>query len=654
MSEEAQPGIQESEKDAAVVNIGSKPSASAVPAPAPRAGKVKLPSKLGELQMRFQALGMQQRLTVMAALFLFVSALIFVTVAGRTKDDYRVLFSSINERDGAAIVAALQQMNVPYKFTEGGAAILVPESSVYETRLRLAGQGLPKAGNVGFELLENQKMGTSQFVEQVNYQRGLEGELARSISSLAQVKSARVMLAIPKQTAFMREQEKPTASVVVTMHPGRFLDAQQVAAITNLVSSSVPNLGPANVTIVDSEGSLLAPNAQRSMGLDSTQLKYVAELEGALSKRVQAILEPVTGKENVRAQVTVDMDFGELERTEETFGKNSPPNQSSIRSQQTNEAANPGTTASGVPGALTNQPPANAQAPINAPGGAAANNGPQNLNGPPTSSNSTSNSIKKESTVNFEVDRAIQRIKSEKGQVRRVSAGVVVNYKQPTGVDKDGKPLKPVPFNAKELDQINNLVRDAVGYNERRGDSVSVANIPFKVELPDEPAFYKQPGVIEMTKEFFKFAIILGSLGIMFFGVVKPLLFPKKVDDALEEQRIEEEFDEKIKAEMAQMDPKLREKRRMEMELLKERQRIAEEEERQRIEEEKKKMDEERIRQEEEKKNEYESLLKYATEFVAENPKVVSSIFKEWLAADAEKTNTANAAAAAAAGWDRE
>ena len=648
MSEEAQPGIQESEKDAAVVNIGSKPAASAVPASAPRAGKVKLPSKLGELQMRFEALGMQQRLIVAAALFLFISALVFVTVSGRSKDDYRVLFSSVNERDGAAIVAALQQMNVPYKFTEGGAAILVPESSVYETRLRLAGQGLPKAGNVGFELLENQKMGTSQFVEQVNYQRGLEGELARSISSLAQVKSARVMLAIPKQTAFMREQEKPTASVVVTMHPGRFLDNQQVAAITNLVGSSVPNLGPANVTIVDAEGSLLAPNAQRLMGLDSNQLKYVAELEGALSKRVQAILEPVTGKENVRAQVTVDMDFGELERTEETFGRNSPPNQSSIRSQQSNEAATPSSSASGVPGALTNQPPGGGQAPINAPGGAAANTGPQNLNAPPSSSSSTASNIKKDLTVNYELDRAIERIKSEKGKVRRVSAAVVVNYKQPTGVDKDGKPLKPVPFSAKELDQINNLARDAVGYTEKRGDSVSVANIPFKVEVPDEPAFYKQPGVIELSKEFFKFAIILGSLGIMFFGVVKPLLFPKKVDDALEEQRIEEEFDEKIKAEMAQMDPKLREKRRMEMELLKERQRIAEEEERQRIEEERKRMEEERIRQEEEKKNEYESLLKYATDFVVENPKVVSSIFKEWLAADAEKTNTANAAAAAA------
>ena len=648
MSEEAKPGIQESEKDAAVVNIGSMSPASAVPASAPRTGKVKLPSKLGELQMRFEALGMQQRLIVVAALFLFISALIFVTVSGRSKDDYRVLFSSVNERDGAAIVAALQQMNVPYKFTEGGAAILVPESSVYETRLRLAGQGLPKAGNVGFELLENQKMGTSQFVEQVNYQRGLEGELARSISSLAQVKSARVMLAIPKQTAFMREQEKPTASVVVTMHPGRFLDSQQVAAITNLVGSSVPNLGPSNVTIVDAEGSLLAPNAQRLMGLDSNQLKYVAELEGALSKRVQAILEPVTGKENVRAQVTVDMDFGELERTQETYGRNSPPNQSSIRSQQSNEAATPSSSASGVPGALTNQPPGGAQAPINAPGGAAANTGPQNLNAPPSSSNSSASNIKKDLTVNYELDRAIERIKSEKGKVRRVSAAVVVNYKQPSGVDKDGKPLKPVPFNAKELDQINNLARDAVGYTEQRGDSVSVANIPFKVEVPDEPAFYKQPGVIELSKEFFKFAIILGSLGIMFFGVVKPLLFPKKMDDALEEQRIEEEFDEKIKAEMAQMDPKLREKRRMEMELLKERQRIAEEEERLRVEEEKKRMDDERIRLEEEKKHEYESLLKYATDFVADNPKVVSSIFKEWLAADAEKTNNANAAAAAA------
>ena len=498
MADEGKNGLQGGDKDATVVNIGSGAN-SATNSGAPKAAPAKVSTKFGEIQFRLRALSLQQKLIVSAAALLFLAAIIFVGASGKGKDDYRVLFSSVNERDGAAIVAALQQMNVPYKFTEGGAAILVPENTVYETRLRLAGQGLPKAGNVGFELLENQKMGTSQFVEQVNYQRGLEGELARSISSLTQVKSARVMLAIPKQTAFMREQEKPTASVVVTMHPGRFLDNQQVAAITNLVGSSVPNLGPENVTIVDAEGSLLAPNPQRALGLDGTQLKYVAELEGALSKRVQTILEPVTGRDNVRAQVTVDMDFGTIERTEETFGKNSPPNQSAIRSQQTNEAATPSTSAGGVPGALTNQPPAQPQAPLNTQ--AAGNNAPQNLNGPPTSSGSSTVNNRKESTVNYEVDRAIQRMKSEKGQLRRVSAGVVVNYKQPTGVDKEGKPLKPVPYSAKEIDQINNLVRDAIGFSDKRGDSVSVANIPFKVEASDEPPFYKQPGVLEMTKD---------------------------------------------------------------------------------------------------------------------------------------------------------
>jgi flagellar M-ring protein FliF len=649
LSEETQPGIQESERDAAVVSIGSQVAATPVAsAGSLREGGVALPQSLVGLQNRIKALNPQQRLILSAAVLLVIAVLVFVSVSGRSKDDYRILFSSINERDGAAIVAALQQMNVPYKFTEGGAAILVPESAVYETRLRLAGQGLPKAGNVGFELLENQKMGTSQFVEQVNYQRGLEGELARSISSLAQVKSARVMLAIPKQTAFMREQEKPTASVIVTMHPGRFLDPQQVAAITNLVGSSVPNLGPANVTIVDSEGSLLAPNPQRLAGLDSTQLKYVAELEGALSKRVQMILEPVTGKENVRAQVTVDMDFGELERTEETFGRNSPPNQSSIRSQQSNEAATPSSTTSGVPGALTNQAPGAGQAPINTQAATGAA-GPQNLNAPPTSSGSSASTIKKDATINYELDRAIQRIKSEKGQVRRVSAGVVVNYKQPLGLDKDGKPRKPIAYNTKELEQINNLVRDAVGYSEKRGDSVSVANIPFKVEVSDEPPFYKQPGIIELSKEFFKFAIILGSLGLIFFGVVRPLLFPPKKDEVLEEQRIEEEFDEKIKAEMAQMDPRAREKRRMEVELLRERQRLAEEEERARAEEERKRTEEERKRIDEEKKQEYDELLQYAKDFVENNPRAVSAIFKEWLSEDAAKQNAGSLEAAPAA-----
>ena len=657
MSDEAVLGLQEDGKDAAVVNIGSNSAVSAPSSAAKAAStaqakntsdKSESPSKLRSLIRRFSELSLLQRLIVLSAGVLFLAAVIFVSLSGR-KDNYRILFSSINERDGAAIVAALQQMNVPYKFTEGGAAILVPESSVYETRLKLAGQGLPKAGNVGFELLENQKMGTSQFVEQVNYQRGLEGELARSISSLTQVKSARVMLAIPKQTAFMREQEKPTASVVVTMHPGRFLDNQQVAAIANLVGSSVPNLGPANVTIVDSEGSLLAPNAQRAVGLDSTQLKYVAELEGALSKRVQAILEPIAGKENVRAQVTVDMDFGELERMEETFGRNSPPNQAAIRSQQSNQGSTGSSAAGGVPGALTNQPPGGGQAPLNTQ--AAGNNNPQNLNAPPGNTGSGVTNTRNDNVINYELDRAIQRIKAEKGKVRRVSAGVVVNFK-PGGVDKDGKPLKPVAYSGRELEQINNLVKDAIGFNEKRGDSVSVANILFKVEASEETPFYKQPGVIELSKEFFKVIIILGSLGILFFGVVRPLLFPAKIDEILEEeeQAIEEEFDEKIKAEMQGMTPSAREKRRMEIELERERRRIQEEEARAQVEAEKKNEEDTRKRIEDEKRQEYEELLKYTIEFVEANPLVVSGIFKVWLTNDGLKQDQMNDAAAASAG----
>ena len=633
MSESANAVPSIEDKNATVLAIGGGDSASKA-----EAGKVPVPTldladKYRDLKERFSLLNVRQKLLIGIAFLLFISTVLVISITGQKKDDYRILFTSLNQNDGAAIIAALQQLNVPYKFTEGGGAIMVPESSVYETRLKLAGQGLPKAGNVGFELLENQKLGTSQFVEQVNYQRGLEGELAKSISSLGQVKSARVMLAIPKQTAFMREQERPTASVVVTMHPGRFLDQQAVAAITNLIGSAVPNMGANRVTIIDSEGSLLAPNPERASGLDSTQLKYVAEVEGSLSKRVVDILEPVTGKDNVKATVTVDMDFNELERTEETFGRNSPPNPSSIRSQQSTEASTPTTPSTGIPGATTNQPPGQAQAPINNPTGAANNNNPQALNPPPGAA--TTNTTRKDNTVNYEVDRAIQRVKGEKGQIRRVSAAVVLNLKSPPGVDANGKPLKPVPYTNKEIEDIKGLVRDAIGYADKRGDSISVANIAFRPEIPEEVPFYREPGIIALAKEFFKFAIILGALALVFFSVVKPLLFPK-VDEE-EAQNLEDEFDEKVKAEMASMSPQARERKRMELELERERKRVQEEEERARIEAQKKEEEENRKRQEESKKAEYEELVKYAYDYVTNDPRVVAGLFKQWLSEDAAR-----------------
>ena len=283
--------------------------------------------------------------------------------------DYKVLFSNVSDRDGGAIVAALQQMNVPYKFAEGGGAILVPDSQVHGTRLKLAAQGLPKGGLVGFELMENQKFGTSQFVEQVNFHRALEGELARSIQSLSVVSSARVHLAVPKQSVFLREQQKPSASVLVNLYPGRTLDPQQVSAVAHLVSSSVANLPLKNVTVVDQHGNLLSrtDESNTNNGLDPSQLKYVQALEQSYIARIEAILSPIVGKENVRAQVAADIDFAQSEHTSEIYKPNQNLGDSTVRSQQMSESSTrPGLGEAGCQGHF-HQPPAPATAPVAAP-----------------------------------------------------------------------------------------------------------------------------------------------------------------------------------------------------------------------------------------------------------------------------------------------
>ena len=243
-----------------------------------------------------------------------------------TQPEYKVLFSNYTDRDGGAITAALDQMGVKYKFSEGGAAILVPSDRVHDIRLKLAQQGLPRAGNVGFELLENQKLGTSQFVEQVNYQRSLEGELANSIQSLSAVSQARVHLALPKPQVFVRDQQKPTASVLLNLQPGRALDQAQVSAIVHLVASSVPELLPANVTVVDQNGTLLSdPASKAGKQLDPNQLKYVEALQQNIVKQVESIIAPIVGQNNVRAEATADVDFAQVDTAAEMFKPNSPP-----------------------------------------------------------------------------------------------------------------------------------------------------------------------------------------------------------------------------------------------------------------------------------------------------------------------------------------
>ncbi|MFN3751716.1 MAG: flagellar basal-body MS-ring/collar protein FliF, partial [Thiobacillus sp.] len=314
--------------------------------------------------------------------------------------EYRVLFSNFSDRDGGAIVAQLEQMGIPYKYTEGGGALMVPADRVHDARLKLAQQGLPKGGNVGFELMENQRLGSSQFLERVNFQRALEGELARSIESVASVQSARVHLAMPKDTVFVSEQKAPTASVLLNLHPGRTLDPQQVSAIVHLVASSVPELPTKNVTVVDQNGNLLsdAGKSPGANGLDATQIKYVQELQQSVVRRIESIITPIVGPNNVRAEATADVDFSRSEQAVESYKPNQTPEAMAIRSQQTSEAINGTAAAGGVPGALTNQPPAPATAPVVAAGAAAA----AAANGAPPANG------RKDPPVNYEVDKTIQ------------------------------------------------------------------------------------------------------------------------------------------------------------------------------------------------------------------------------------------------------
>jgi flagellar M-ring protein FliF len=310
-----------------------------------------------------------RRIVLMVGVAAVIAVMIGLVLWGQ-KPEYKVLFSNFSDRDGGAIVTSLQASNIPYQFAEGGSAILVPADKVHEVRLKLAAEGLPKGGNVGFELMENQKLGISQFLEQVNFQRALEGELARSIQSIGAVQSARIHLAIPKSSVFVRDQQKPTASVMLQLYPGRSLDKGQVSAIIHLVASSVPELQPKNVTIVDQAGNLLSEDNNKPAGntLDPSQLKYVQELQQSITKRIESIISPIVGLNNVRAEATADVDFSTSEQAAEIYKPNQVPNSAAIRSQQSSESSiTAAPMRSGVPGSLTNQPAPNATAPLNSP-----------------------------------------------------------------------------------------------------------------------------------------------------------------------------------------------------------------------------------------------------------------------------------------------
>ena len=468
-------------------------------------------SPFAQVLENIRNLSQRQKIAAGAALA-FAIALVVGVILWSRQPDYAVLFSNLEEKDGGAVVASLQQQNVPYKFSENGNAILVPSSQVHDLRLRMAAQGIPKGGLVGFELMENQKLGLSQFHEQVNFQRALEGELSRTISAIASVAAARVHLAIPKQTAFLRDEQKPTASVMVHLHTGRALDPTQIAGIVHLIASSVPQLTNDNVSVIDQNGNLLTkkPDPLRANGaLDASQILYTRELEEGFIERVKAILTPLFGKGNFRAQVSADVDFNITEQTAETYRPNPSPEQS-IRSQQSSESQTRELAPQGVPGALTNQPPVPATAPVTTPPVA----GTAGAGQPPITTN-------KSATINYELDKTVQHTRKALGQIRRLSVAVAVNQREEK--DKSGA-LKPVPLSDEERQRIEKLVGDAVGYNKERGDTLSVASSPFVASQEPETPLWKDPENQALLKELIKYLVIAGVIAFVAFGVIRPLL----------------------------------------------------------------------------------------------------------------------------------
>ena len=477
------------------------------------------------------------------------AALVAVIVAvamWSSEPKYKVLFSNLDDRDGGAIVTALGTMNVPYRYNENGTALLVPADRVYDARLQLASQGLPRGGSVGFELMDNARFGASQFAEQINYQRGLEGELARSIEAMHTVQHARVHLAMPRQSLFVRERQAPTASVLLNLYPGRSLSDAQVSAISWLVASSVPELTAESVSIVDQNGRLLSSPMGEGRGMDADQLRFVREIEQRTVERILTILNPLVGPGNVHAQATADVDFSRREETSEVYRPNQEPGQAAVRSQQTSDSTQRGVgPAQGVPGALSNQAPANAQAPIanppqqqpprpGQPPQANAQQQQQQQQQTGTQAPATNLNERRDATTNYEVDRTISHIKQPTGNLKRMSVAVVVNYVR----DKDGE-LQALP--PEELNKLTNLVREAMGYSEGRGDSLNLVNSQFNDGPPPLP-MWRDPEMISLFKTIL-FWLIGGVLALWLYRKVRrsvtEYLYPPVDPEVAEAERAE-------------------------------------------------------------------------------------------------------------------
>ena len=435
----------------------------------------------------------------------------FAAVLWSQGEDYRPLYGSLDRLDSVEVGEVLDFNGIPYKIDISTGALLVPAEDMHQARLKLAASGIPASNTVGFELLDKeQPLGTSQFMETTRYRRGLEGELARTITSINAVRSARVHLAIPKQSVFVRDGREPSASVFLELFPGRGIQSAQIRGIANLVASSIPELKLENVTVVDQKGNLLsaAMAEDQKLAQASRQLEYTREVESNVIMRVQRLLSPIVGMENFKTEVSADLDFTEIEEAEESYN----PDLSALRSEQVvEETTSSASMVAGIPGALSNQPPAQGVAPEQANG----------LGGEAAETAGTPENSRSQAIRNYELDRTISYTKHEKGQLRRLTVAVVVDNKEVK--DLATGEVTQQPWTDEELERLSILVRDAVGYSAERGDSVNILNAPFlPVEAPVvvEQEWWQTDRAMSIAKQVAAVLII----ALLIIGLLRPVM----------------------------------------------------------------------------------------------------------------------------------
>ncbi|WP_312262665.1 flagellar basal-body MS-ring/collar protein FliF [Candidatus Igneacidithiobacillus taiwanensis] len=469
---------------------------------------------LQQWQDRWRSMPANRRfafLVVVAALL----AVLLVASLWHGSGNYQVLYAGLSDRDGGQVIAELQKLNVPFRITDGGTVITVPSDIVYSTRMKLAAAGLPHGDGMSFELLDHEPMGTSDFVEHVNYQRALEGSLQRTIASLGEVEHARVHLAIPKPSVFLDQEEKPTASVMVSLYPGRQLSAAQVAGIIHLVAASVPGLEDKNVTVVDQHGDLLSSNGSQPTDLQPSQLAYQQQVDAQYQKRIKAIISPIVGSNGVHVAVAADVDFAKSESSSVTYGKNQ------VLSQQERSTSGTGEGGPyGVPGALSNQPPGIAIAPLTAP--VVSTLSPAALIAlAPTLKSLAPTQSSHDSTINYDVDKTITHVDNPVGTVKRVSVAVLIDEKPlPGGNGKQFAALSP-----NQIQQVQQLVEEAIGYDAKRGDSVKVVQMPFaSSQVNASLPWWQQPWFLSLAHGVLRYVALLLLAFLLFLGLIKPLL----------------------------------------------------------------------------------------------------------------------------------